>query len=358
MSKQKALIAMSGGVDSSVAAWLVQSMGIDCIGCTMKLYDNEDICMVKQSRTCCSADDIEDAKNVCRRLGIPHYVFNYRDEFEETVMRHFVEAYEIGMTPNPCIECNKYFKFNRLMQRASELGCDYVVSGHYARIEKTDKGYILRKGIDESKDQSYVLYDMNQETLAHTLMPLGTMTKDEIRMIAADLGFVNADKKDSQDICFVPDGDYAAFIEKFRGRKAQPGHFIDKAGNIIGEHGGIIHYTIGQRKGLGRGFGKRVYVCGIDPENNTVVLGDNEDLYTKNLKAENFNWTSPTHPADEFRCKVRTRYNQQEQPASVRPEGINTVHIEFDTPQRAITPGQSAVLYDGDIVIGGGIIRE
>ncbi|MGX8774547.1 MAG: tRNA 2-thiouridine(34) synthase MnmA [Bacillota bacterium] len=342
----KALIAMSGGVDSSVAAKLTKEAGYECIGCTMKLFDSD------------TAGNADDARKVAERLGMPFHVFDLRDLFRSCVIDGFVDAYSHGITPNPCIECNRNLKFGELMQRAAELGCDKVVTGHYVRVEKDETAgkYLLRKGLDESKDQSYVLYNLTQDQLAHVLFPLGGLTKTQVRELAGADGFENADKSESQDICFVPDGDYAAVVEKYAGRSFPEGDYVDLDGNVIGTHKGIIHYTIGQTRGLGQAFGEKRYVCRIDAEKNQVVLGSNDDVFSSTAKAVNFNWISGETPEGEIRCRVRVRYKQKEQPATVRPTDGNTVEIIFDEPQRAITPGQSAVLYDEDIVLGGGII--
>jgi len=354
----KALIAMSGGVDSSVAALLTKEKGIDCIGCTMKLYEAEDTDLPPaESKTCCSLDDTEDARSVAFRLGMPFYVFNYKEEFRDKVMNKFAESYEKGETPNPCIDCNKYLKFGKLQERAEVLGCDYVVTGHYARIEKQGEKYVLKRALDESKDQSYVLYNLTQELLAHTLFPLGELTKKEARGIAEANGFVNANKPDSQDICFVPDGDYATVVEKITGRIPEPGDFVDKEGNVIGQHKGIINYTIGQRKGLGLAMGHPVFVCDICPENNAVVIGENEDLMKREVLVRDFNWISGETPAEPVRCTAKTRYRMKDQPAVIYPLEGGGAKIVFDDPQRAITRGQSAVAYDGDVVLGGGVIE-
>lgn len=350
---KKAIIAMSGGVDSSVAAFFIKEMGFQCIGATMKLYDNEDI-GIDRERTCCSLDDIEDARSVAIRLGMPYYVFNFKEDFEHKVIDKFIKTYEHGATPNPCIDCNRHLKFEKLMQRMYELKYDYVVTGHYADIEYKDGRYYLRRGIDLSKDQSYVLYSMTQEQLAHTLFPLGKYSKAEIRQIAEDNGFINAKKRDSQDICFVPDGDYAKFIEKYSGKTYPEGNFVDKNGKILGTHNGLIRYTIGQRKGLGLSAGHPVYVISKNIDDNTVVVGSNEDLMTNILYAEDFNWIIPG-PNNKIRCAAKTRYNMKEQPCTAWIDG-GRVAVEFDSPVRAVTVGQAVVLYDGDYVLGGGTI--
>ena len=348
------LVAMSGGVDSSVAAKLLTDAGCSCIGCTMKLYGNGELGL-SNMHTCCSIDDTEDARNVAYQLKMRYYVFNFSDGFREKVMLPFADGYMHGLTPNPCIDCNRYMKFEKLFERARILGCDCIATGHYARIVRSGDRYVLKKALDETKDQSYVLYFMTQWQLAHTLFPLGDMRKSETRAMAASCGFVNALKPDSQDICFAPDGDYAAAIERCTGRSPEPGCFVDTGGNILGSHKGIIHYTVGQRRGLGIAAGKRKYVCRVCPEDNTVVLGDSCDLRGRDAEAGAVNWISGEAPDSAFRCKVRIRYRHQEQWAEVTPRD-GGVHIRFDEPQRAITPGQAAVMYDGDTVLGGGVI--
>ena len=355
---KKALIAMSGGVDSSVAAYLMKEHGYDCIGVTMKLFQNEDA-GVSRKKSCCSLDDVEDARSVAHNLGIPYYVFNFTADFKKQVMDRFVAAYENGATPNPCIDCNRYLKFDRMYRRARELGIGYVVTGHYARIQQSETGrWLLLKGPAPQKDQSYVLYAMTQEQLAHTQFPLGTLRKEEVRAIAEAQGFVNAQKHDSQDICFVPDGDYAAFIRRRTGKTYPEGNFVDPEGHILGRHKGIIHYTIGQRRGLGVSGGRPLYVKEIRPEDNTVVLADDCSLYERTAIATDFNWIALEAPASPIRVQARARYHQPEQDATatVLPDG--RVQVTFDHPQRALTKGQAIVLYQGDVVVGGGTIVE
>ncbi|MBQ9768545.1 MAG: tRNA 2-thiouridine(34) synthase MnmA [Lachnospiraceae bacterium] len=355
---KKALIAMSGGVDSSVAAFLMKEQGYSCIGVTMKLFHNEDI-GVSREHTCCSLDDVEDARSVARLLDIPYYVFNFSDRFEECVIDKFVRAYENGITPNPCIDCNRYLKFDKLFQRAKEIQYDYVVTGHYARVEYDAEAerYLLKKALDDSKDQSYVLYSMTQEQLKHTLFPLGELTKPEVRKIAEEHGFINAGKHDSQDICFVTNGRYSDFIEQYTSKSYPEGDFIDGNGKVLGTHKGMIHYTIGQRKGLNISSTEALYVCAIDPIKNTVTLGPESELYTKRLIAKDINLISVPRLEKPERLKVKVRYRQQEQWATVTQLGEDTMEVKFDVPQRAVTKGQAVVLYDGDVVVGGGTIQ-
>ena len=351
----KILIAMSGGVDSSVAAKLLCDAGNECIGCTMKLFDNCDAGL-SRSRTCCSLDDIEDARSVAFSLGMRYYVFNFKYDFREKVIKKFASAYLAGQTPNPCIDCNRYMKFDKLYERARLLGCDKIATGHYARIEFDGEKYMLKKARDESKDQSYVLYMLTQEQLAHTLFPLGELIKSETRAIAEASKLTNAQKPDSQDICFVPDGDYAAAIELLAGKTSAPGNFIDTDGNVLGTHRGITHYTIGQHRGLGLALPERRYVCKIDAGSGTVTLGSGTELYSREVLVRDFNWISGEAPSGPIRCSAKIRYRQPEQAANVEPLSENEALIRFDTPQSAVTPGQSAVLYDDGTVLGGGII--
>lgn len=356
---KKAMIAMSGGVDSSVAACLMQQAGYACVGATMRLFRN-DVLPDGQESTCCSLDDVEDAKSVARRLGMPHYTFNFTDDFREKVMDKFVRCYECGVTPNPCIDCNRYLKFEHLLQRARILGCDCIVTGHYAQIKQdpATERYLLYKAADSSKDQTYFLYCLTQEQLAHTRFPLGGLTKQEVRQIAQAQGFINAKKHDSQDICFVPDGDYFAFLERYTRKHYAAGNFLDQSGKVVGTHRGAVGYTIGQRKGLGLAMGTPVYVCGKDMAANTVTVGPDSALFHSGLRADDWNWFPfPTLTAP-MRVKAKTRSRQIEQPATVYPQEGGLAYVEFDQSQRAITPGQAVVLYDGDLVIGGGTITE
>lgn len=351
----KAIIAMSGGVDSSVAAKLMVDSGYSCIGCTMKLYQNEDAGL-SRAQTCCSLDDVEDARAVAYQIGIPFYVFNFQQAFREQVIQKFVHSYESGQTPNPCIDCNRYLKFGKLYERARVLGFDFLATGHYARIAHDGRRYLLQKAVDPEKDQSYVLYGMTQELLAHTQFPLGAMTKAQTREIAARSGFLNAKKRDSQDICFVPNGDYASVVALHSQRACPSGDFVDAEGRVLGRHKGVIHYTIGQHRKLGLSLPEARYVCKIDAAENRVVLGAQSELYAKAIDIGACNWIAGDAPSGTFRCRVKIRYRQPEQWATVTPTGADTAHVVFDASQRAPAPGQAAVCYDGDIVLGGGTI--
>jgi tRNA-specific 2-thiouridylase len=350
------MIGMSGGVDSSVAALLLKEEGFDCLGVTMRLYTNEEAGLT-DTRTCCSLDDVEDARSAAYRLGMPHYVFNATETFEEKVIRNFVETYEAGGTPNPCIECNRHLKFSHMYRRAQELGCGYIATGHYARIEQREDGrWLLKKGIDETKDQSYVLYMMTQELLAHTRFPLGGLRKTQVRQIAQERGLLNAKKRDSQDICFVPDGDYGVFIRRYTGRDYPAGDFVDESGKVLGRHHGLIDYTIGQRRGLGVAAAHPLYVCRKCMGDNTVVLTENARLFSSSLRARHINLIDRATIDEPVRCKAKIRYKHMEQPCTVTQTGPDELRVDFDEPQRAITDGQAVVLYDGDVVIGGGTI--
>ena len=350
---KKALIAMSGGVDSSVAAACMTEAGYDCVGVTMRLHD--------YGNSCGAASEAEDAAGVARQLGFPFEILDCREGFETHVIGRFVAAYEAGDTPNPCIECNRHMKFSHLMEYAARQGCDTVVTGHYARVEYDGASgkYQLKKAKNLAKDQSYVLYFLTQEQLAHIRFPLGEMPdKDTVRARAAEYGFASAGKKDSQDICFIPDGKYADFIRRRTGREYPAGDFVDGEGKVLGRHKGLIGYTIGQRKGLGLALPAPLYVRRKCMEDNTVLLTPESELYTDTLIAEHFNWVSGVIPTTPVRVTAKTRYSAKEAPATVTALPDGRAQVVFDTPQRAITEGQAVVLYDGDLVVGGGTIRH
>ena len=353
----KALIGMSGGVDSSVAALLMLEAGCECIGATMRLYGGQAV-SPEGGKTCCSLDDVEDARAVAQRLGIRHYVFNFTDEFQRQVMDKFVDTYYQGGTPNPCIDCNRYLKFGKLLQRAQELGCDWVVSGHYARVERdaATGRYLLKRAADRAKDQTYFLACLTQEQLSRTQFPLGALTKEQVRRIAEEHGFVNARKHDSQDICFVPGGDYTAFLREYTGKASEPGDFINLQGEVVGRHRGTVCYTIGQRKGLGLSMGEPVYVCGKDMAAGTVTVGPNEALFSRELVAKDWVFFPFEKLTEPLSVTAKIRHSQFDQPATVYPEDGGLARVVFDEPQRAISPGQAVVLYQGDTVIGGGTI--
>ncbi len=357
MNGKKAIIAMSGGVDSSVAAYLMKSRGFECMGVTMKLFNNEDI-DIPREHTCCSLDDIDDARSVAYKLDIPYYVFNFSGRFKQDVIERFVSAYENGLTPNPCIDCNRYLKFDKLFLRAQELDYDYVVTGHYAKTGQDGQTgrYLLKKSDDLQKDQSYVLYPLTQKQLAHVLFPLGDMNKQQVRQIAEQQGFINAKKHDSQDICFVQNGNYADFIKQHTGKDYPKGNFTDEFGNVLGVHNGIINYTVGQRKGLGIAFGEPMYVKSVNPQSNTVVLAKEQNIYSSTVTANNINLISVENIKNPIRIKAKVRYSQTEQWATAVQTDEDVLQIEFDQPQRAVTKGQAVVLYDGDVVVGGGTI--
>lgn len=350
MKQLRALIGMSGGVDSSAAAFLALEQGYLCQGGTMRLHDF----------SCGGSDDALDAQAVARRLGIDHHIFLFQPEFEQHVIRQFVSAYEHGLTPNPCIQCNAHLKFGAMLEKALEMGFDYVVSGHYAQIRKdeTTGRSLLYKAADPEKDQTYFLACLNQHQLSHILFPLGGLTKTEVREIAEKAGLITARKRDSQDICFVPDGDYAAFLRRYTGIMYTEGNYLDLEGKVVGRHKGAVCYTRGQRKGLGLAMGQPVYVCKKDMLANTVTVGPNEALFSRALRARDFNWIPFPELTQPMQVTAKIRHSRQELAATVYPEEKGFARVEFDAPQRAITPGQAVVLYEGDCVIGGGTICE
>lgn len=355
--KEKVVIGMSGGVDSSVAAYLLKEQGYDVIGITMEVIPRN-LEFEEREGGCCSLSAVNDATRVAAKLDIPYYVLNFKEVFESKVINYFIDEYLAGKTPNPCIACNKFIKFDEFLKRAELLGAKYIATGHYAIIEKDEKTgrFLLKRSKDDKKDQTYVLYNMTQYQLEHTLMPLGGYTKDKVREIAREIGLSVANKKDSEEICFVPDNDYARFIKERRPEEIKPGYFVDVEGNRLGKHKGIVHYTIGQRKGLGLSLGKPVYVIDIIPEKNLVVVGDEKDIFKDTLYAEDINFIPFEKLEGEMKVTAKIRYSAKEADAIIKPYG-NGVLVKFETPQRAITKGQSVVFYDGDIVVGGGIIK-
>lgn len=358
--KSKVVVGMSGGVDSSVAAYLLKEQGYEVIGVTMQVWQEEDPHQQAQQGGCCGLSAVEDARRVAEMLEIPYYVMNFRREFKKNVMDYFVEEYLQGRTPNPCIACNRYVKWESLLRRSLEIGADYIATGHYARVDRLKNGrFAIRNSVTAQKDQTYALYNLTQDQLAHTLMPVGEYTKEEIRQIARKQGLPVAHKPDSQEICFIPDNDYAAFIDREAvGRVPPPGDFVTEDGQVLGRHKGITHYTIGQRKGLNLAMGRRVFVTRIVPQTNQVVLGENEDTFTRQVLCDQVNYMAVEDLAEPKRVAAKIRYNHGGAPCVIEKQPDGKVLCSFDEPVRASTPGQAVVFYDGEYVLGGGTILE
>jgi tRNA-specific 2-thiouridylase len=358
MSKEKVVVGMSGGVDSSVAAWLLKEQGYEVIGVTMQIWQDEDTSTQEENGGCCGLSAVEDARRVAWDLGIPYHVMNFKQEFQSQVIDYFMDEYERGRTPNPCIACNRYVKWESLLKRSLAIGANYIATGHYAQIDKLPNGrYALKKSVTAAKDQTYALYNLTQDQLSHTLMPVGAYSKDQIRELAEKIELKVANKPDSQEICFIPDNDYAGFIEESRGQKLPEGNFVDLDGQIIGRHKGITHYTVGQRKGLNLSMGHPVFVVEIRPETNEVVIGKGEDVFSSTLRASQINWMAidGLH-GEKRRVLAKIRYSHKGAKCTITEVENGVVECKFDEPQRAITPGQAVVFYEDDYVVGGGTI--
>lgn len=357
MNSKKVVVGMSGGVDSSVAAYLLREQGYDVIGVTMEIWQQDDVCHMENEGGCCGLSAVQDARKVAGQLGIPYYVMNFKDIFKNEVIDDFISEYRAGRTPNPCIVCNRKVKWEALLRRSMDIGADYIATGHYSRIDRLENGrYAIRKSVTSAKDQTYALYSLTQEQLKHTVMPVGGYTKDEIRAIAERIGLKVASKPDSMEICFVPDNDYAGFIERSTGIGSSEGNFVDMQGNVIGRHKGIIHYTVGQRKGLQLAMGYPVFVTAIRPETNEVVIGRSTDVFTDRLRAVRLNHMSEQRFSEDKEYLGKIRYNHAGTPCHVRYIDDDTIECIFSEPVRAVTPGQAVVLYDGEYVAGGGRI--
>lgn len=357
MDKKKVVVGMSGGVDSSVAAWLLKQQGYDVIGVTMQIWQDEDETSLEEHGGCCGLSAVDDARRVAAALDIPYYVMNFKQDFKEKVIDYFVREYIDGRTPNPCIACNRYVKWESLLKRSMDIGADYIATGHYARVDKLPNGrYSIRTSKTAAKDQTYALYNLTQDQLAKTLMPVGEYAKDAIRKMAEDIGLLVAHKPDSQDICFVSDGDYASYIEENTEYKSQPGNFVRSDGAVVGRHKGIIHYTVGQRKGLGLSLGHPAFVLEIRPETNEVVVGTKEESMSHYVRANQVNFMAVEDLKEPKRVWGKIRYNHKGAWCTVERTGEDEILCTFEEEQRAITPGQAVVLYDGEYVLGGGTI--
>lgn len=357
---KKVVVGMSGGVDSSVAAYLLKKQGYDVIGITMQIWQDQETLMEEYEGGCCGLSAVDDASRVARAIDIPYYVMNFKDIFKEKVMDYFVEEYLQGRTPNPCIACNRFVKWEALLRRSLELGADYIATGHYARVVKLQNGrYAIRNSKTSAKDQTYALYNLTQEQLSHTLMPVGDYTKEEIREIALNAGLPVAHKKDSQEICFVPDNDYASFIDREApGRVPGPGNFVTRDGKILGQHKGITHYTVGQRKGLNLAMGHPVFVTKICPSTGEVVIGENEDVFTNTLLCNDLNFMGMEDLREPRRVMAKIRYAHKGEYCILERVGLDLIRCTFENPVRAVTPGQAVVFYEQDFVLGGGTIVE